>query len=371
MNKQAIRSAEADQRKRRITTMQSFNVPPTMHVVKLAQLGASAPSFEFDEMPVPQPGPGEFLVRVGACGVCGHDALARRGELSAKPGDVLGHEIAGRVVAVGSAELDDWVGRRVALVQRRPCGHCPDCQRGVTSQCRRGPGFYGDDIQGGYAQYVTADPLNAVQIPDTITDGLAAIASCGIGTGLHALRRSQVSTGDVVVITGAGGGVGFNAVRTAQALGLRVIATTSDEAKVSAIAAAGAERTLLRPDSRAIRAAATEMNRPRGADAVLEITGGPTFGTSLRSLAPQGRLILIGNTVPANLDLDPGLTIVKELHVIGSAHATRADLQDVIDMIASKTLIPSPPREMPLASAADAHTALDNRTTTGRTVLVP
>jgi D-arabinose 1-dehydrogenase-like Zn-dependent alcohol dehydrogenase len=283
----------------------------------------------------------------------------------------LGHEIAGRVVAVGSAELDDWVGRRVALVQRRPCGHCPDCRRGATAQCRLGPGFYGDDIQGGYAQYVTADPLNAVQIPDTITDGLAAIASCGIGTGLHALRRADVSAGDVVVITGAGGGVGFNAVRTAKALGLRVIATTSDEAKQSAITAAGAERTLVRPDTRAVRAAATELDRPRGADAVLEVTGGPTFRTSLRSLAPQGRLVLIGNTVPAGLDLDPGLTIVKELHVVGSAHATRADLQDVIDMISSTTLIPSPPLEMPLASAADAHTALDNRTTTGRAVLLP
>jgi D-arabinose 1-dehydrogenase-like Zn-dependent alcohol dehydrogenase len=354
-----------------MTTMHDFTVPLVMRVMRLTEFGSGTASFESAEMPVPRPGPGEFLVRVAACGVCGHDALARRGQLGAQAGDVLGHEIAGRVVAAGAADLDDWVGRRVALVQRRPCGHCPDCRRGATSQCRRGPGFYGDDIQGGYAQYVTADPLNAVRIPDAITDGVAAIASCGIGTGLHALRRAQVSTGDVVVITGAGGGVGFNAVRTARALGLRVIATTSDEAKTSAIGAAGAERTLVCPDVRAIRTAAAEMGRPRGADAVLEVTGGPTFATSLRSLAPGGRLVLIGNTVPAELGLDPGLTIVKELHVIGSAHATRADLQDVVDMIASNTLAPNAPREMSLASAADAHTALDDRSATGRTVLLP
>ncbi|WP_160102616.1 zinc-binding dehydrogenase [Rhodococcus sp. T7] len=322
-------------------------------------------------MPVPRPQPGEFLVRVGACGVCGHDALARRGELAATPGDVLGHEIAGTVVAAGSDDLEEWVGRRVALVQRRPCGQCPDCERGITSQCRRGPGFYGDDIPGGYSEYVTADPLNAVGVPDTITDEVAAIASCGIGTGLHALHKAQVLPGDVVVITGAGGGVGFNAVRTAHALGLRVIATTSDEAKVAAITDAGAEHTLVRPDARAIRASAAAMDRPRGADAVIEVTGGPTFRTSLRSLAPQGRLVLVGNTVPADLELDPGLTIIKELQVIGSAHATRADLQEVIDMIASEKLVPSPPRALPLGSAADAHSALDDRTATGRTVLVP
>ncbi|MFC3243960.1 alcohol dehydrogenase catalytic domain-containing protein [Gordonia humi] len=342
-----------------------------MNVAALAQLGPADAAFEAVVRPVPRPGPGEFLVKIAACGVCGHDALARRGELAATVGDVLGHEIAGVVVAAGSGDVADWVGRRVALVQRRPCGQCPDCARGATSQCRRGPGFYGDDLPGGYAEYVLADPLNAVRLPDGVADEVAAVASCGIGTGLHALRKARLEAGDVVVITGAGGGVGFNAVRTAKALGLGVIACTGDDAKVASIVEAGADRVLVRPDVAAVRGCARDLDRPRGVDAVIEVTGGPTFATSLRVLRPEGRLVLVGNTVPADLAIAPGLTIVKELQVIGSAHATRADLQEVIDMIDTKRLDPIRPRRLPMSEASTAHAALDERTATGRTVLVP
>lgn len=345
-------------------------LPATMRAMSLTGMGSPA-VFEMVELAVPHPGPGEFLVRVAACGVCGHDALARQGKLTAKPGDVLGHEIAGTVIAVGSEEVADWIGTRVALVQRRSCGHCPDCAAGATSQCRCGPGFYGDDIQGGCAEYVIADSLNAVALPPEIPGETAAILSCGVGTGLRALTNARVGTGDLVVITGAGGGVGINAVQMAHALGLRVIATTTDEAKSAAIVAAGAEHVLVRPDARTIRKLAAAMARPRGVDAVIEVTGAPTFATSLRSLAPGGRLVLVGNVTPEDLDLDPGLTIVKELNIIGSAHATREDLRKVVDMVASKSVVPIATQSYALSDVAHAHAALDDRTSTGRTVIVP
>lgn len=353
-----------------MTIAQKSSMTRIMRVMRLNGFGGPE-VFESAEIEVPKPSPGEFRVRVAACGVCGHDVLARRGKLSASKGDILGHEIAGMVEAVGSSDLDDWLGKRVALVQRRPCGTCPDCQAGNTSQCRQGPGFYGDDIQGGYAEFVLAGPLNAVQLPTVIDDATAAILSCGVGTGFRALRAAEINASDVVVITGAGGGVGLHAVQLAVGYQCRVIATTTDFAKVDIIREAGASEVLVNPSLSDIRSVAAEFNRPRGVDAVLEITGAPQFATSLRALAPRGRLVLIGNVDPAPISLDPGLTIVKELQVRGSAHATRTDLEEVVSMVADGRIVPVVARTWPLAQVSQAHAALETRQVTGRAVVVP
>ncbi|WP_217630958.1 alcohol dehydrogenase catalytic domain-containing protein [Modestobacter sp. DSM 44400] len=321
--------------------------------------------------PVPRPAPGQLLVRVGGCGVCGHDALARRGALAARAGAVLGHEIAGRVVATGFGVEDGWLGRRVALVQRIPCGVCADCSDGLTTLCRQGPGFYGEDLPGGYAEYVVASPLNAVPLPEGIDEATGAILSCAVGTGLRALRSAGVGTGDIVVVTGAGGGVGVHTVQLAHHFGCRVVAVTGSPDKADELERLGADRVAVRPDARALRAAVGEVGGRRGADAVIEITGGPTFATSVRALAPRGRLVLVGNTEPAPLPVEPGLMILKELRMHGSAHADRGDLAEVIDLVLAGAVTPVPAHRWSLAEASSAHSALDARTVTGRAVLVP
>ncbi len=342
----------------------------TMKVMRLSAFGGPE-VFESAVVDLPTPDPHEFLVRVAACGVCGHDVLSRTGQLSATIGGVLGHEISGRVHSVGSPNLAEWVGKRVALVQRRPCGACAECEAGLTSHCRNGPGFYGDDVQGGYAEFVIASPLNAVEVPDSIDDVTASVLSCAVGTGLHALRQAEVGGSDVVLITGAGGGVGTHAVQLASLLGVRVIATTSSAGKVDKIREAGADVVLVNPTSLQIRAATTGLGRPRGADACLEITGAPQFATSLRSLAPRGRLVLIGNVVPGMLELDPGLTILKELRILGSAHANRDELADVIDLVASGKIRPVVSQTFSLDEISHAHLAHDANQNTGRIVLIP
>ena len=341
-----------------------------MNVMRLTTLGG-ADAFEAATVAVPVPGPMEFLVRVGACGVCGHDALARKGSLSSEVGDVLGHEIAGTIESVGSPELEGWLGKRIALVQRRPCGVCADCLAGNTSHCRLGPGFYGDDIQGGYAEYVLAGPLNSVEVPDSIDDATAAILACGVGTSFHALQLAEVKERDVLVITGAGGGVGLHAVQLAAYFNIIVIATTSSLSKVQSIRDAGATVVLVNPNVSEIRSAAAEFNRPRGADAVLEITGAPQFTTSLRALGPRGRLVLIGNVSPATLQLDPGLTILKELQIRGSAHATRSDLVEVVALVSQGHIRPFISQKFSLGDVAQAHAVMDARSQTGRLVVIP
>jgi D-arabinose 1-dehydrogenase-like Zn-dependent alcohol dehydrogenase len=259
----------------------------------------------------------------------------------------------------------------VSLVQRRPCGTCDECHKGWTQLCRRGKGFYGDDIQGGYAEFVLADPQNAVPIPDSIDDATAAILSCGVGTGLHALKTAEVGAGDVVLITGASGGIGLHAVQLATVMGAKVIATTSSERNAKSIRDAGADVVLVRPDLSAVRAAARTLGRARGVDSALEVTGLPTFSLSLRSLGPRGRLVLIGNVDPAELPLDPGLTIVKELRILGSAHANREDLREVVDLVASGRVVPQVSQTFALADVSAAHRAHENHELTGRVVLLP
>jgi acryloyl-coenzyme A reductase len=324
------------------------------------------------ERPVPEPGPGDLLIRVLACGVCGHDLLARRGLLAAHDGDVLGHEIAGEVVGLGDEVADrTLLGRRVSLVQRIPCGRCPECAQGLTTLCRQGPGFYGEDVPGGYAEYVLASPLNAVPVPDSIPDTAAAILSCAVGTGYRALRRAGTGPGDIVLVTGAGGGVGVHTVQLARHFGATVVALTGSPGKEQALKDLGADAVLVSPDARTVRDCLQGLGGRRGASVAVELTGGPTFPLALRSLAPRGRLVLIGNTEPAILPLDPGLTIVKELTVHGSAHADARDLADVVELVAAGAVTPVPARTFPLEEAAAAHRAVERREVAGRAVLVP
>ncbi|WP_158251871.1 zinc-binding dehydrogenase [Cryobacterium sp. M15] len=322
-------------------------------------------------MEIPIPALDEFLIRVAACGVCGHDLLASNGLLSAGNGAVLGHEISGTVQSVGSPDLSGWLGTRVALVQRRSCGECADCIANHTSQCRCGPGFYGDDIQGGFAEFVLADPRNAVEIPDSIDSVTAAFLSCGVGTGLRALRAAKLKASDVVLITGASGGVGVHTVQLARHLGLRVIATTSRPSATAALVQAGATEVVVNPTVANIRAAAASLGRPRGVDAAIEVTGAPLFATSLRSLAPGGRLVLVGNVRPEAIALDPGLTIVKELQIIGTAHATRNDLVEIVDLVATGAIHPIVSHVFALIDVPQAFAALTARSSTGRAVVVP
>jgi D-arabinose 1-dehydrogenase-like Zn-dependent alcohol dehydrogenase len=107
-----------------------------------------------------------------------------------------------------------------------------------------------------------------------------------------------------------------------------------------------------------------------GADGVIEIAGRPTFASSVRSLKAGGRMVLVGNVDPGNVPLNPALSILKEIDVIGSAHATLADLTRVIDLVARGAIEPEIAAFVPAEEAARAHAMMEDRTTAGRVVLV-
>lgn len=325
-----------------------------------------------ESVPDPAPGPGEVLLRVHACGVCYHDVINRRGNLprTSVPA-ILGHEAAGEVVAAGPG-VDDWApGDRAATLQRLSCGRCAHCDAARSSLCRNDSRFFGEEIPGGYAAYMTAPVAGLGRVPAGVAWPVAAVACCTTGTAIHCLRtRGRLAPGETVLITAASGGVGLQAVQLARLDGGRVIAVTSSAAKADVLAEAGAHEVIVSP---ALDFAAEVRRRTagHGVDLALEIVGSRTFGQTLRSLAPGGRLVTVGNLETATVDLNPGLVIVKELEILGAYATSQAELDTAFRLIASGALLPWVSDVLPLAEASRAHQRLENREVAGRLVLAP
>jgi acryloyl-coenzyme A reductase len=322
------------------------------------------------EIDPPNPTADQILIEVAACGVCGHDVLARTGAFPlSKPPFVMGHEIAGTVVQVGVHVSQFKVGDRVAVTQRISCGICHVCRTGRENMCVSGPGFYGEGLSGGYGDFVVASARNAVRVPDNIPLPTAAVLCCAIGTGFHALRRSALRLGETVVVTGASGGVGIHTIKLAKLMGLTSIAVSSSEAKADMLRSAGATHVVIAARyefHEQVRA----LTHGEGADGVIEITGTPTFKSSVRSLRAGGRMVIVGNVEPGNVPFNPAIAVLKEIDFVGSGHATVEDLRRVIDLVARGVIAPIIADQLPRLSAAEAHRRIGQRENAGRIVLL-
>src|SRR3954453_22549324 len=143
------------------------------------------------DVPRPVPGSSDVLVRVEAAGICYHDLLDRAGKLpDARPGRILGHEIAGAAP-----------GQRVVLFQRIYCGRCRYCLSGRHDLCRDS-GVLGSHVDGGYAEYVRAPAVNAITLPDGVDWVAGALGVCPIGTSVRAtLGVADLSAGQTALVT--------------------------------------------------------------------------------------------------------------------------------------------------------------------------
>ncbi len=342
-----------------------------MRAVVLREFGAAS-NLRLETVPDPRPGRGEVLIKVHACGVCYHDVINRRGNLPrTHVPAILGHEAAGEVVEVGP-DTPGWkVGDRVATLQRLSCGECALCKSGRNSLCKKDNRFFGEEISGGYAEYMTAPVMGLGRVPEGLPWPVAATVCCTLGTAVHTLRtRGKIRAGETVLITGASGGVGLAAVQLAKVDGARVIAVTSGEAKVQALREAGADEVII---SRGLDFAneARRLTGGEGVNVAIEIVGSATFAQSLKAMAPGGRVVVVGNLETGKVDLNPGLVIVKELEIIGAFATTREELDESLKLVADKKIRPFVSDAVALAEAGKAHFRLENREIAGRVVLLP
>jgi acryloyl-coenzyme A reductase len=328
---------------------------------------------EHREHPTPEPSARQVRVAVRACGVCRHDLLTRAG---AFPGIalpvVLGHQICGVVDRVGPEVEGVREGDRVLSMVYQTCGRCRACLSGVETQCRERPVFIGEDIDGGYAEYVVADERSWVPLPDAVADVAGAVITCTLGTSFHAIvTRGQAQPGETAVVTGASGGVGLHALQILRAIGVRPIAVTSSAAKVPMLRDAGADEVVISdPDGR-YAPQVKEATGGQGVDLGLEIVGGRGVTETIHCLRFGGRAVLVGNVEGKPAEIKPAHFILKEISLIGTKAITRLEMERLLGLISRGVLSPEAGETFPLEAAAEAHRAVAENRTTGRLVLTP
>ncbi len=341
----------------RAVVLREFGGPENMH---LEEVAAPTPDSLRER---------EVLIRVKSVGVCYHDLINRAGSLPrTKLPSILGHEIAGQVTAVGAAVQAFRKGDRVASIQRVHCGRCDLCRRGRTTLCKEGV-FFGEEIPGGYADFVVSEEQGLARIPDSIGYEEGAICACTIGTAIHVVRtRGGVQLDETVLITGASGGVGLHAIQVCRLTGARVIAVTSSPGKAASLKEAGADEVIVSPDLN-FAPQVRRVTAGRGVDVALEITGALTFDHALRSLAPAGRMIVVGSLETRPASFLPGLVILKELELRGSFATTTAELAEAFRLVTDKRIRPVVSEVLPIHEVARSHRMLQDRAVTGRLVL--
>jgi D-arabinose 1-dehydrogenase-like Zn-dependent alcohol dehydrogenase len=329
--------------------------------------------FRMEEREPPALEPGTVLLRVRACGVCHRDVIDRRGVFpySTFP-RVLGHEIAGDILEVGSGVTDFKVGDRVVTTHRPSCGECPSCKANEETRCERSLWSYGMTVDGGYTEVCLAHAGTLVKIPDAVDYAPASFLHCTAAVALRALfERGRLSFGETVLVTGASGGVGMHALQLVRYAGARVIAATTSPAKVELLKMAGAREVVVLGPGVRLQDEVRRLTGGRGAELALELVGSPTWNGTMKSVCPGGRIVLVGNVLAERVELNPGYAILNEIEIIGSAGAKRGDLESVLHLAAKGFLSPVLAGTLPLEQAGEAHERLKNRDVTGRLVLIP
>ncbi|HYK13309.1 MAG TPA: alcohol dehydrogenase catalytic domain-containing protein, partial [Burkholderiales bacterium] len=316
--------------------------------MKAMVLRAFGQPLELAEMPRPQVGPADVLVRVRACGIglTVVNLLATPGRVTAYP-RIPGHEIAGDIVEVGAAVRTVKSGQRVTNHFYLTCGQCKQCRAGRETLCLNQRGNIGAAIDGGYAEYVALPERNTVPIPDGVSYVDAAVASDAIATPYHACRKeARLGPGDSVLIVGAGGGVGIHMVQMARLCGARVLAADIGDDKLALAQAHGADDII---DARQAKLpdAVKALTQGLGVDAAIDIVASrATLEAALQSLAVGGRLVIIGAQPQPVYGVEPGFTVnpIEFLHRGLELHSSRyvnvAEIAHTLELVRLKRIKP-------------------------------
>lgn len=328
--------------------------------------GTDGGALELAEVEEPRPTETQVLLRVLGCGICGHDQADRMGLTRVKLPCVLGHEIAGEVVEVGSKVREFKVGDLVACKQFTTCGHCLPCRSGKELDCAHRYFNY-----GGYAGYVALEDSVLLRIPEGIDPVTASIVACTVGTCYQALVPvAGLRPGETIVVTGAGGGLGLHGVQVAAARGARVLAMTGSQEKAETLRKLGAERVVVTSEGKAAEEL-LEVTGGRGVDVVLDNVGHPdVFGQAFRALAKRGRYVFTGQVARERIGVYPLFIFSKQAVITGSSSTLMSSFMAAMSLVAQGAVTPVV-MPYPLADVERANQAMDRRAVVGRAVLVP
>ncbi|RXH15382.1 alcohol dehydrogenase AdhP [Bradyrhizobium guangzhouense] len=337
---------------------------PTMKAAVVKQFGKP---LVIEDVPVPQPGPGEVLVKVKACGVCHTDLHAASGDWPVKPVPpfIPGHEAAGIVAALGPGVRNLKVGDAVGVAWLHDaCMSCEYCETGWETLCEHQHNT-GYSVNGGFAEYVIASAAFAAKLPETVDFAAVAPILCAGVTTYKGLKETDARPGEWVAISGVGG-LGHVAIQYAKAMGFKVAAIDIAEDKLKLARETGADL--------AVNALAKDA-----VDKVLTATGGgahgvlvtavstSAFAQALKMVRRKGTVSLVG--VPPGEFPTPIFDVVlKRITVRGSIVGTRRDLDEAI-AFAADGKVKAEVTKVPLAQINDVFERMKAGKIDGRMVL--
>lgn len=281
---------------------------------------------EYNKMEVttvdePEVGPGDVLIQVEACGICGSDIHGYDGSTGRRiPPLVMGHEAAGIVVDTGSDVTDLSKGDRVTFDSMVSCGSCEFCRSGDGNLCdnRMVLGVSCDDYRrhGAFAERISVPRRIVYRLPDTLSFEHAALVEA-VSVAVHATNVTPVVLGDTAVVVGAGM-IGLLTLQAVKAAGAsQVIAVDLNDKRLAAAKELGAD-VVLRGDQVDVPEMVRSLTGGRGADVSLEVVGmTPTIKTAIESVRKGGSVTLVGNVSPT-IELPLQSVVTREITLRGT-----------------------------------------------------
>jgi NADPH:quinone reductase len=324
---------------------------------------------EIVDVPTPKPQAGEVLVALHAAGLNRADVLVREGGIAAAPVPiVLGVEGAGEVAAIGTGVTGFAPGDRV-VIDPMICDECPACTAGRDNECPN-LRLVGEHLDGTYAEYIALPARNLLPAPDGLSYPELAASVIAYMTAWHMLKtRARVRRGETVLVVGAGSGVASAAVQVAKALGATVIATTGTERKQQQVRALGADEVINYRKEPDFHESVRALTDGLGVDVVHETVGRATVRKSILSARRGGRLVGMGSHTGSLVELDLSSIYSREITLIGSHLASRAEIAELLPLLADRTLRAVVDSVFRLDDVAAAHARLDDPERFGKVVL--
>jgi D-arabinose 1-dehydrogenase-like Zn-dependent alcohol dehydrogenase len=307
--------------------------------MRAARFLAASGSLALQDVPVPQPGPGEVLIKVEACGICLSDVHLIDGTLPGPLAEVTpGHEATGLIAGLGSAVRGWKVGDPVVLAAGRPCQECESCVSGRFEDCVRFE-IMGFSFDGAWAEYVVVPSFALTRRPAGMDIAQAAICADAVSTPYAGIvRRAALRPGETVGLWGIGG-LGVHAVQVARLAGAGlVIAVDPIETARERALAAGAD-VALDPTSVDIPAEVRRLTHDRGLDLAVDLVGAnAVLAQAAGCLGRHGRVLMIGLSLdPIELGVGAFFGLLSQ-SLLGHLGYTKADLDDVVALAATGRL---------------------------------
>lgn len=327
-------------------------LPEQMTVIEITEPGGPE-KLVLSCRPLPQPGPGEVLIKVASAGVNRPDCLQRQGGYPPPPGasDIPGLEVAGTVVSLGEGTERWQLGDHVCAL--------------LTG--------------GGYAEYCTAPEPQCLPIPAGLSlQQAAALPETFFTVWSNVFDRASLQPGETLLVHGGTSGIGTTAIQLASALGSRVFTTVGGADKQQICLHLGAERVINYHEEDFVQVIKTSTNS-RGVDVILDMVGGDYIQRNLSALAVEGRLVFIAFLRGAKMEMNLAPVMMKRLTITGSTLRARPvahkapiakNLEEKVwPLLASGTIKPIIDRTFPLSEAASAHALMESNRHIGKLLL--